>query len=233
MDISCKVVEDLLPLYLDNSCSEDSRAALEGHLNGCPTCRAKLERMRNDVIGDIHMERSAPKLVNYAKKVRNHRIRVAVSVAFVTIISSAVLALGYLTVRDMYVRSSPVVFGVEQGTYNLISNDLETTGEEIGQYVFYTNYSQIKVTVQSNDGFQGTIMLWNATDHNNFIQIHDVSEKAASCTFTGLSSSNRYQITCDNLDGMKITVSEGRTISFWNSLGYVLNDIIGTVGGQR
>lgn len=92
------------------------------------------------------------------------------------------------------------------------------------------NYTQIEVTVQSNDGFQGTVMLWNTENSNSFIQIHDVNEKAASCTFTGLSSSNRYQITCDNLDGMKITVSEGRTISFWHSLRSVLRDIIGTIG---
>ena len=231
MNISCKIAEDLLPLYLDDSCSEDSRIALEEHLNGCPSCRAKLDRMQSNVTDDIHMKKSVPKLADYAKKVRNHRIRVAVFVVFVTIISSAVLALGYLTVRDMYIQSSPVIFEVEPETYNLISNDLETTAEEIGQYIFYTNYSQIKVTVQDDDSFQGTIMLWNTANSSDFIRIYNVSEKAASCTFTGLSSSNRYQITCDNLDGAKITVSEGRTISFWHSLGSVLRDIIGTIRG--
>lgn len=231
MNISCKIAEDLLPLYLDNSCSGDSRAAIEEHLKDCPSCRMKLNRMQSDITGEIHPEQSAPKLANYAKKVRRHRVRVAVFVVVVSILSSAALALGYLTVRDMYRQTSPVVFGVEPGTYNLITNDLETTAEEIGQYVFFTNYSQIKVTVQSNDNFQGTVMLWNTANSNSFIQIHDVSERAASCTFTGLSASNRYQITCDNLDGAKITVSEGRTISFWHSLGSVLSDIIGTVGG--
>ena len=187
--------------------------------------------MQSNVTDDIHMKKSAPELADYAKKVRNHRIRVAVSVVLITIISSAVLALGYLTVRYMYIQSSPVIFEVEPETHNLISNDLETTAEEIGQYIFYTNYSQIKVTVQDDDSFQGTIMLWNTANNSNFIQIYNVSEKAASCTFTGLSSSNRYQLTCDNLDGAKITVSEGRTISFWHSLGSVLRDIIGTIRG--
>ena len=231
MNISCKIAEDLLPLYLDNSCSEDSRTAIEEHLKDCPSCRMKLNRMQSDITAEIHPEQSAPKLANYAKKVRHHRVRVAVFIVVVSILSSAVLALGYLTVRDMYRQTSPVVFEVEPGTHNLITNDLETTAEEIGQYVFFTNYSQIEVTVQGNDNFQGTVMLWNTANSNSFIQIHDVSERAANCTFTGLSASNRYQITCDNLDGAKITVSEGRTISFWNSLGSVLGDIIGTVGG--
>ena len=230
MNISCKIAEDLLPLYLDSSCSEDSRIALEEHLNSCPSCRAKLERMQSDVTDDIHMEKSAPKLAHYAKKVRNHRIRVAVSVVLITIISSAVLALGYLTVRDMYLQSFPAFFEAEPGTYNLTAKELETTVEEIGQYVFYTNYSQIKVTVQSDGDFQGTILLWDAAHSSGLIQTHDVSEKAANCTFTGLSASNRYQITCDNLDGAKITVSEGRTVNFWHSLMSVLKDITGVIG---
>lgn len=231
MNISCKIAEDLLPLYLDDSCSEDSRTALEEHLNGCPSCRAKRDRMQSKVMDDIHIQSSAPKLADYAKKVRSHRLRAAVSAVLVTIILSAVLALGYLTVRDMYLQSSPVVFEVEPGTYNLTANDLETTAEEVGQFIFYTNYTQIEVTVRGDDSFQGTVMLWSTADSDGFIQSKNVSGKTASCTFTGLSSSNRYQITCDNLDGVKITVSEGRTISFWHSLGSVLRDIIGTIRG--
>lgn len=230
MNISCKIAEDLLPLYLDDSCSEDSRAALEEHLNGCPSCREKLKRMQSDVTDGIHIEKSTPQLTEYAKKVRKHRICAAVSVVFVTIVLSSVLALGYLTVRDMYVQSNPIVYEVEPGTYSLTANDLETTAEKIGQYVFYTNYTQIKVTVRGDNSVQGTIMLWNAANSNSFIQIHDVSSKEPSCIFTGLSSSNRYQITCDNLDGVEITVSEGRTISFWSSLKSVLSDIIGAMG---
>ncbi len=183
--------------------------------------------MQSDITESIHVETSAPELAKYAKKVRNHRIRMVISVVFITIIASAVLALGYLTVRDMYAQSSPVIFEVEPGIHNLTANDLETTAEEIGQYVFYTNYEQIELIVRGNDSFQGRIMLWNAADSNGFIQVHDVNKKAVSCTFTGLSSSNRYQITCDNLDGATITVSEGRTISFWHSLKSILSEMVG------
>ena len=46
MNISCDMNRDLLPLYADGSCSEDSRAAVEAHLRACSACRAELERMR-------------------------------------------------------------------------------------------------------------------------------------------------------------------------------------------
>ena len=44
MRISCEMVEDLLPLYLDDSCSKDSRIAVEEHLRACQDCRAEWGR---------------------------------------------------------------------------------------------------------------------------------------------------------------------------------------------
>ena len=39
------IVQDLLPLYHDNVCSERSRAAVEEHLRTCEDCRAALKAM--------------------------------------------------------------------------------------------------------------------------------------------------------------------------------------------
>ena len=231
MELSCKIVEDLLPLYLDGSCSEDSRAALEGHLKGCPSCRAKLERMGREIPGGVHAGRSAPQLASYAKKVRGHRMRVAVLAAAVTVAASAVLALGGLAVRDMYQRAHPAVMEVEEGTHNLTASVLETTAEEAGGYILFTNDTEIKVTVGAEGGFHGTVKLWNAEDGRGFIQVHEVDEKADSCTFTGLSAAKRYRVTCDGLDGAAVIVSEGRTISFWNSLRAVVSELLGAALG--
>ena len=46
MKISCNVIEDLLPLYVDEAASEDSRQLVEEHLKGCPSCRKMLEEMK-------------------------------------------------------------------------------------------------------------------------------------------------------------------------------------------
>lgn len=39
MNLSCIVIEDLLPAYCDGTCTVDSRAAVEEHLADCPRCR--------------------------------------------------------------------------------------------------------------------------------------------------------------------------------------------------
>lgn len=43
MKMSCEIIEDLLPLYADNVCSEQSRQAVEAHLRECSACRALME----------------------------------------------------------------------------------------------------------------------------------------------------------------------------------------------
>lgn len=47
MNIDCRVIGDLLPLYADESCSDASRALVDDHLKTCPRCRETLARMKS------------------------------------------------------------------------------------------------------------------------------------------------------------------------------------------
>lgn len=44
--MNCRIIEDLLPLYLDDACSEESRQAVEEHLVTCEKCREKSNKWR-------------------------------------------------------------------------------------------------------------------------------------------------------------------------------------------
>ena len=48
MKITCNIIEDLLPLYVDDMVSEDSRKLVEEHLKGCPDCRKMQEEMMRE-----------------------------------------------------------------------------------------------------------------------------------------------------------------------------------------
>ena len=48
MKISCDVIEDLLPLYVDDMVSEDSRQLVEEHLKECTTCQKMMEEMKKE-----------------------------------------------------------------------------------------------------------------------------------------------------------------------------------------
>ena len=45
-DIPCGVIRDLLPLYTEDLCSEESKALVESHLKNCPDCRRLKESMK-------------------------------------------------------------------------------------------------------------------------------------------------------------------------------------------
>jgi uncharacterized protein YpmB len=49
MEKTCDIIKDLLPLYLDNVCSEDSKRAVEEHIATCENCRRELEAYRSDI----------------------------------------------------------------------------------------------------------------------------------------------------------------------------------------
>ena len=50
MKNSCDVIRDLLPLYADDACSQDSRDMVDEHLAECPECSGMLRRLRSNEI---------------------------------------------------------------------------------------------------------------------------------------------------------------------------------------
>lgn len=48
MNLSCNIIRDLLPLYCDDICSEDSREMIENHLSDCQECSDIFRKMQSD-----------------------------------------------------------------------------------------------------------------------------------------------------------------------------------------
>lgn len=66
MRITCEIIKDLLPLYHDNVCCEDSRKLVEEHLSTCSSCKKELELIRSEIkvehnIEDINMMKKISK----------------------------------------------------------------------------------------------------------------------------------------------------------------------------
>ena len=50
MKLDCEVIRDLLPLYADQACSEQSRALVNEHLLDCADCRDMLQKIKENEI---------------------------------------------------------------------------------------------------------------------------------------------------------------------------------------
>lgn len=228
MNYNCGIIDDLLPLYVDGACSDESKAAIEAHLASCKACREKLERMQTETVVSETVKSSGEITVaKYAKKVRKHRIKLVVGAVAISVIAACVLSFVFLTIKDMHDQANPVINEVETGTYNLTSNDLEVAVADVDDYIFFTNNKKIEVSVDQDADFFGEVLLWNADDPNNpaTILYGKITSEETACTFSGLSSSHRYMITCDGNEDLMLTITDGRNVSFFGSMKNVLMQI--------
>ncbi|MCJ8012989.1 zf-HC2 domain-containing protein [Paenibacillus sp. KQZ6P-2] len=47
--IKCEIINDLLPLYIDNVCSEESRRLVEEHLASCSSCTYEAQKFQSEI----------------------------------------------------------------------------------------------------------------------------------------------------------------------------------------
>lgn len=218
MKISCDMAGDLLPLYVEDICSEDSAAVLEEHLAACPACREKCRRMQSpEPVAQVPREQTD--LAAFAKKVRRQRVRSVI--LFVGLLVLSVLLLDFAD-GLWYANYRMNDYAVEDGTWNLTAGVLETDAETVDQYVLYTDSTKITVTVTSDGDFRGTVHLYDTANPGATILTGQVTAEEDTVIFTNLSGARRYFISCEGLDGAQVTVSEGRS-RLWNALGSLLH----------
>lgn len=119
--LTCDITKDLIPSYLDGICSEDSRQAVEEHLETCEACRSCLAQLRET---ELTADRAEKAQLNFMKKVKRHyAAKNALGVVLLFVLSLATLILfpkvspGSET--DLYCVLFPVL---TLGVFFLLSN---------------------------------------------------------------------------------------------------------------
>lgn len=81
-NISCHMIKDLLPLYLDELVSEETAAEINEHLQNCSECKEYYEHMKADVLGEQTLKQEeSRKEINYLKKIKNTTKKVVLGAA--------------------------------------------------------------------------------------------------------------------------------------------------------
>jgi len=95
MRISCEIVKDLLPLYYDDVCSNDSKTAVTEHIATCDSCKAELQGMQSNLhissMGDNLREAEAVKALS--KRWKKGMTKSLWKGIYITILSIAMLFL--------------------------------------------------------------------------------------------------------------------------------------------
>lgn len=97
MKQECSIVQDLLPLYVENMVNADTAAFIRAHIETCPDCAAALAAMQGDKEAEAaearRRESDAQVIAAMRKKVARRVFRsVAAVVAAAAIVCGAVLA---------------------------------------------------------------------------------------------------------------------------------------------
>lgn len=100
MNYPCNLIQDLLPLYLDGVCSEESKTVVEQHLIKCPNCRKYYSAMCESdeiIIMPPNAEREIQKATSF-QSVKKTLFRKQILIAAVSIIVLAVIAFAVISV---------------------------------------------------------------------------------------------------------------------------------------
>ena len=141
MKISCGVAGDLLPLYVDGCCSEESGALLTEHLGECQKCREKWERMkRSDFLPEQGetpeeggTEQTLP-IIAYADKIRRRRTLVRVLLPVVILLLALMLSVTWQAVKLMAYQNGTPEMIAEAGSWDSKTGELETDVRQIETY---------------------------------------------------------------------------------------------------
>ena len=82
----CDIVQDLLPLYYDNACSEESRRFVEKHLPGCNDCQKMYNELKENNVDEVLAKESKGILERHAKIERNAAYKAGVVIAAILLL---------------------------------------------------------------------------------------------------------------------------------------------------
>jgi len=107
MRVSCEIIRDLLPLYYDGVCSNESRAMIEEHLAECEGCKSELQLMnealpKNNTNQNLDEAEAIKKL---SKRWRKGMWKSVLKATIITILVIAVLVLIAFLVMEIEIVS--------------------------------------------------------------------------------------------------------------------------------
>ena len=145
MSKKCNLIKDILPLYVEDMASSDTREFVSEHLEHCEECRAEFERMRKpaDFIPDTD-------IVPLKRIKRDLFIRRLQTIFFTAILACAIVAVvfGILTSPKFYPYSDDLLNVVDSPNGDIIVTfDDKVTGysctkefhDETGTEVYWVN----------------------------------------------------------------------------------------------
>lgn len=91
--VSCNIIKDILPLYLDDVVSGDTKEMVEEHLESCDACREEAEMLKRDIVLTVNKDIISLD-IQALKKLRRRIFRNKVFISVLSILAAAAVIVG-------------------------------------------------------------------------------------------------------------------------------------------
>lgn len=157
MKISCEIIQDLLPLYYDEVCSDDSKKTIEEHLNTCDNCSNYLKSMSSKNFEEKPTLNTEKSKINSLKTLNKELFRKKVKTVLISIFSVIVIFIigftlifrlelpinykeGLLGIEDTEDNTFKLTFlGDDFYRFHFFESDVEINGEK--KHILLIHYS--------------------------------------------------------------------------------------------
>ena len=183
MTYPCGIIRDLLPLYIDDVCNEESKQAVENHLSECEKCRNYYESMKstegfvakeNDNSEDMKMANNLKNVKSKInKKIRNIVLGAVAAMVFVIVGVTLLFNVELKEVSPDDVIVSANVYSFEELIENSASN--VPNSESVTIYSDVSDNSQ-KIEVRIPEIGEITVTE-DTIEKNKYVTVFSVSSE--------------------------------------------------------
>lgn len=135
MNKECKIVRDLLPLYVENIASDETREFVEAHLLACPECRAEKERATGQAV--FVADTDVAPLKRVRKELARKKKNLVISTA--ALILALMIAVISTLTSPQYLPWSDDLIGVSEGENGAVTL---TFGEQVMGYSVFNSVNE-------------------------------------------------------------------------------------------
>ncbi|MBS4537390.1 zf-HC2 domain-containing protein [Clostridium sp. D2Q-11] len=194
MKVTCNVIKDVLPLYLENMLSDDSCIMVEEHIEQCQECKNCLNEMRN--FNEMPVDRNTSPLLKIKSTLRKKKIQTAIfSMMFSIMIF--VITIAFLTAPEYIPYSERSVTINEIGNGSVLAQFEDTVyGYDINRY-----------PTDDNTGYVYHIITWNSIWNRN------IKKSNTNNTILNPNDENVVSVYYYHTDGSEDILMYGKDIN--------------------
>lgn len=209
-EINCKIIQDLLPNYIENLTNEETNIFIEEHLSTCNNCKNILENMKNDL--RLNSPHNDHREIKYMKKY-NNKMKILKIIILTAVLLFVILTLiKIVIISNLYNKAEQTRMATN---YHEISYSYNLGNYSKEETFRLDNKKKIIITQLTKDGdISTTTMFANKVSNNND------SENMYSVNIYSNSSKSKRAILNKTMEISENLQNPFYTESWWQLLKY-------------